>query len=269
MKNRRVCIGVFLAIVAPCLLFAQNDRALEQELSNHYVGKTFDTAQPYLNREVWFDQDGNITENPTPVCEGIYGVLAVKRVRVKGDEIDVDVTRSGKYPPRMGGEPVWPSYASRDVTLRFKAPGGWTADSFANAFQNSLRPRGRFEGLPPGAATAPAGSDPRIAYFFNGAPVYRVGRGVTAPRMEGRTPDPEYTESARRARAGGRVLLRFVVNEDGSVDNVTYALPPLGFGLDQQAARFVQERWHFSTPAMLDGVPVKTELTAETSFCLY
>lgn len=268
MKTRAVTIAAFLLIAAPCLLFAQNDRVLEQDLSNHYIGKRFDTAQPYLNREVWYDQDGNITENPTPGCESIYGTFDVTKIRVRGDEVDVDVTRISKPRPPRYLTPPWPTYASREVTLRFRSPSGWTADSFEQAFQNSLRHRGKFEGIPPGASTPPPGSDPRIAYYFNGAPVYRVGSGVIAPRPAGRMDDPEYTESARRARAGGVVPLRFVVNEDGSVENVTYALPPLGFGLDQQSARIVQERWRF-TPGMLDGQPVKVDLRAETSFCTY
>ena len=245
-----------------------NGRSLEQELSNHYIGRTFDTAQPYLNREVWFDQNGEITENPTPVCGGLYGRMTLKRIHVRGGEVDVEVTRTGVRPPNSVGIAVWPSYASREVTLRFKSASDWTVDSFDKAFQNSLRPRGRFEGLPPGTSAPPPGSDPRIAYYFNGSPVYRAGSGVVPPRSSGRMTDPEYTDSARRARAGGIVPLRFIVNEDGSVSDVTYALPALGFGLDQQAARTVQEQWRFD-PAMLDGHPVKVEMRAETSFCLY
>jgi TonB family protein len=64
-----------------------------------------------------------------------------------------------------------------------------------------------------------------------------------------------------------RVMLRFIVNEDGSVDNVISGQPPLGFGLDEQSVRTVQQ-WRF-TPAMLDGQPVKADVRAETTFCLY
>jgi len=265
--NNRLTLGLALLMAVASAGFAQDNRALEQDLSSRYIGKSFDTAQPYLNREVWYGQDCNITENPTPVCDSIYGRLEVKRIKVRADEVDVEVTRSGQRPPMMQGNPVWPPYASREVTLRFKSPSGWTADSFDQAFQNSLHVRGRFQGLPPGATAPPPGSDGRIVFFFNGAPVYRPTNGVTPPRALERVPDPEYTDSARRARAGGRVPLRFIVNEDGSVDNVIYALPALGFGLDEQSVRTVQQ-WRF-TPATLDGQPVKVDMRAETSFCLY
>jgi TonB family protein len=246
---------------------AQDDKALEQELSNHYIGKVFDTVQPYLNREVWYDQDGNITGNPTPVCENLYGRLAVTRIAVRGDEVEVEATRSGQHPPMKDGRPVWPSYASREITLRYKSSGGWNSDSFEQAFQNSLRPRGQFDPLPQGATPPPQGTDPRVLFFTNGSPVYHTGNGVTPPRGDDDRLGPKYTGTARRAHAGGRVMLRFIVNEDGSVDNVISGQPPLGFGLDEQAVRAAQQ-WRF-TPAMLDGQPVKSDVRAETTFCLY
>ena len=258
-----VCASALVSAAAA----AQDGSALEQELSNLYVGQTFDNHQPYLNREVWYDHDGNTTENPTPVCTNLYGKLQVTRVAVRDDQIMVQATRSGRRPAMRGGQQVWPSYASRDIVLRYKADGQpWTADAFDRAFQNSLHQRAKFVGLPPGTTTPPAGSDPRIIFFFNGTPVYRAGQGVTPPKNQNWI-DPEYTESARRARAGGQVLLRFIVNEDGSVTDMTSAMPPLGFGLDEKAIHAAQ-RWQF-TPGALDGQPVKVEVHAETSFCLY
>jgi TonB family protein len=269
MRNKQAvliaCGALLLVLTGLCV--AQDNQALEQELSSHYIGKVFDTAQPYLNREVWYDQDGNITENPTPVCESLYGRLAVTRIRLRGNEVDVEATRSGQHPAMQGGRPIWPSYASREIKLRYKSPGGWSPDSFERAFQNSLRPRGEFGPSPLGATPPPQGSDRRISYYHNGTPVYHAGNGVTAPRAAGKVLNPEYTDSARRARAGGRVMLRFIVNEDGSVGNMISGQPPLGFGLDEQSVRTVQ-RWTF-TPGMLDGQPVKVDLRAETNFCLY
>ncbi len=259
-----VCVCAAVCTVA----FAQDDRALEQDLSSHYVGRSFDNWQPYLNREVWYDHDGRITENPTPVCTNIYGRLQVTRVTVRDNQVMVEATRSGQRPPRMRGQEVWPSYASREIVLRFKSDGQpWTADAFDQAFQTSLQPRAKFAGLPPGASQPPPDSDARIVYMFNGAPVYSPGRGVTPPRQVGGNMDPEYTEAARRARAGGRVPLRFIVNEDGSVSNVISALPRLGYGLDEKSVEKAQQ-WRF-TPGTLDGQPVKVDIRAETSFCVY
>src|SRR5512142_2227965 len=128
MRIRYAAAVLGAAVLVSGIAFGQDNRVLEQDLASRYIGRSFDNAQPYLNREVWYDQDGNITENPTPVCESIYGVLAVKRIKVRGNEVDVEVTRSGKRQPPRFVDPPWPSYASRDVTLRFKAPGGWTGD---------------------------------------------------------------------------------------------------------------------------------------------
>lgn len=261
-----------ICLLCVCTLFGvmcagQESKTLEQDLSSYYVGRSFENRQPYLNREVWYDRNGSITENPIPVCPSIYGRLEVKRISVRGDQIMVQATRSGLRPPMRNGQPVWPSYASRDIVLRYKSDGQpWSGDAFDKAFQNSMSARSSFVGLPPGTTAPAEGSDRRIAYIFEGSPVYRPGNGVTPPRQMDNQ-NPEYTESARRAKAGGHVLLRFIVNEDGSVSNVISALPPLGFQLDEQSVRTAQQ-WRF-TPATLDGQPVKVDVHAETSFCLY
>lgn len=265
MRYSALLLCVCFICIAPSV--AQDTRALEQDLRNYYVGRSFDNYQPYLNREVWYDRDGNITENPTPVCTNIYGKLEVRRIAVRGDQIMVEATRSGLRPPMRDGQAVWPSYASREIVLRYKSDGQpWSVDAFDKAFQNSLKLRSSFVGLPPSTTAPQEGSDTKIVYLLDGAPVYRPGNGVTPPRQVVHS-DPEYTDSARRAKAGGQVLLRFAVNEDGSVSNVISALPPLGFGLDQQSVRAARQ-WRFA-PARLDGQPVKVDVRAETSFCLY
>lgn len=262
-----ISIFVFAGVLR---LFAQQDPGLEQDLTRAYVGQTIRTRQPYLNREVWYDRSGAITERPTPVCQSLFGVLEIKRVHVEGSRIDVEATRHGTRPAMRNGREMWPDYAAREIVLRFQSGGQpWTLSDFEQAFRNSVSPRGKFAKLPPGTTEPPPGSDSRIAYLLSdGTPVYRPGNGVTPPRMvPGQQSDPEYTDAARRARAGGTVILRFIVNEDGTTSNVMFAEPPLGFGLDEQSVRKV-ESWQF-TPATLDGKPIKIDLHAETNFCTY
>ena len=54
----RVRLTIAGLLMVAGLAFAQDNRALEQDISSRYIGKSFDTAQPYLNREVWYDQEG-------------------------------------------------------------------------------------------------------------------------------------------------------------------------------------------------------------------
>ena len=99
-----------------------------------------------------------------------------------------------------------------------------------------------------------------------GFPVYHVGGDVTAPRAV-YTPDPEYSDEARKAKHQGSVGLQFVVGPDGLVHDATVLRSSGDPTLDQKSVEAV-DRWRFQ-PATKDGKPVGVLMTAETSFSLY
>jgi TonB family protein len=94
--------------------------------------------------------------------------------------------------------------------------------------------------------------------------VYKVGGGVTAPRLLTKK-EPEYTQEARSDHVQGKVVLRVVVGEDGkgSIVQIVNSLRP---DLDQKAMDAVSQ-WTF-TPGTKDGKPVKTIATIEVNFRL-
>lgn len=98
-----------------------------------------------------------------------------------------------------------------------------------------------------------------------GGGAFRVGNGVSAPRAL-ETPDPEYSEEARKAKYQGAVVLWLIVGPDGKPRDIQVARP-LGMGLDQKAIEAVQ-RWRFE-PAMKDGRPVAVQIKVEVNFRLY
>jgi TonB family protein len=77
------------------------------------------------------------------------------------------------------------------------------------------------------------------------------------------TPDPNYSEDARKARFQGVVTLQTVVRADGSVDVVSVLRSP-GYGLDQEAVRTVKQ-WRFK-PGKRNGQPVDIQLSIEVNF---
>jgi TonB family protein len=95
--------------------------------------------------------------------------------------------------------------------------------------------------------------------------VYRVGNGVTPPRIVSRK-EPEYSEEARRAKVNAIVRLNVVIGEDGDPASVSVTRGA-GFGLDEQAIRAIQTNWHFE-PGKKDGVPVKVRATVEVNLRL-
>src|ERR1043166_7932972 len=76
----------------------------------------------------------------------------------------------------------------------------------------------------------------------------------------------QYPEQARSANIDGKVIVRFVVNEDGSVSNVE-VVRGIGGGCDQEALRMVRSmpRWK---PGKQNGIAVKVYFTLPIKFQL-
>jgi periplasmic protein TonB len=98
-----------------------------------------------------------------------------------------------------------------------------------------------------------------------GGGVFRPGRGVTPPRPI-YSPDPEFSEEARKAKYQGVCTLMIVVDTDGRPINLR-VVNSLGMGLDEKALETVKT-WRFE-PGMKDGHPVKVEMAVEVDFHLY
>jgi protein TonB len=98
-----------------------------------------------------------------------------------------------------------------------------------------------------------------------GGGVYRPGRGVTPPRPI-YSPDPEFSEEARKAKYQGTCTLMIVVSADGKPTNIR-VVNSLGMGLDEKAIETVRT-WRFE-PGLKDGHPVNVEMAVEVDFHLY
>jgi TonB family protein len=107
--------------------------------------------------------------------------------------------------------------------------------------------------IPP---TPPAGATP--------ADVFHVGGSITPPRPV-YSPEPQYTEQARKSNLQGTCTLGLIVEKDGYPCNIR-VLKGIGMGLDENAIETVKT-WKFE-PAIKDGQPVRVEIAVEVSFHL-
>ena len=98
-----------------------------------------------------------------------------------------------------------------------------------------------------------------------GGGVFRPGRGVTPPRPI-YSPDPEFSEEARKAKYQGTCVLGLVVDANGRPTSIR-VVTSLGMGLDEKAIEAVKT-WRFE-PAMRDGHPVAVAINLEVDFHLY
>lgn len=75
-----------------------------------------------------------------------------------------------------------------------------------------------------------------------------------------------YPEAAREAEIGGRVIIKFVVNEDGAISGAE-VVRGIGGGCDEEALRVVNKMPHWK-PGKNNGRPVKVYFTLPISFLL-
>ena len=80
------------------------------------------------------------------------------------------------------------------------------------------------------------------------------------------SPEPSFSEEARKAKYQGIVVLLVVVGKDGHPYDIQVG-QSLGMGLDQKAIEAVS-RWRFR-PATLNGEPVATKIAVQVDFHLY
>ncbi len=98
-----------------------------------------------------------------------------------------------------------------------------------------------------------------------GGGVFRIGKGVTPPRVIYQT-DPEFSEEARKAKYQGTCVLGLVVDANGRPTAIR-VLNALGMGLDEKAIESVKN-WKFE-PGKKDGHDVAVEIAVEVDFHLY
>jgi TonB family protein len=95
--------------------------------------------------------------------------------------------------------------------------------------------------------------------------VRQVGRGVTPPKATF-SPDPEYSEQARKAAYASAAWIAGTVDPEGHFSDLCLT-QAAGSGLDEKAMEAVR-KWKFE-PARLDGQPVSVRIVVEVDFRLY
>jgi protein TonB len=165
-------------------------------------------------------------------------------------------------PKEMPRLPVEPTVI---VAPEIKFPQGGTIGDptslFSNPSDGSGGPGGTGKGCCDGLGDS---SGPHVG---SGPPgIYPAGRGgVTIPEAIF-SPEPSFSEEARKAKAQGIVLLTVVVGKDGRPYDLRIA-QSLGMGLDEKAIEAVT-RWRFR-PATLNGQPIASRVAVQVDFHLY
>ena len=101
----------------------------------------------------------------------------------------------------------------------------------------------------------------------NGPPgVYPAGSGGVGIPVAIYSPEPSFSDEARKQKVQGIVMLLLVVGKDGRPYDI-HVRQSLGMGLDERAIEAVKN-WRFR-PAMLNSQPVDARIAIEVNFHLY
>lgn len=95
--------------------------------------------------------------------------------------------------------------------------------------------------------------------------VYHVGGSVRPPVVT-YSPDPQYTEAARKAKLSGTVIVGLIVDSNGVPQNV-HITKGLASDLDEKAVEAVQQ-YRFN-PATKNGEPVPVALNVAVNFQIF
>ena len=193
--------------------------------------------------------EGQVVLHAVVTLDGALQDLTV----VSGNPILADAAleavRQWRYQPsKINGEPV---EAQHEIVITFRK------DKHGEGVYlgaDDLSPDVPLEPPPDVAARLAAGE------FFSGG-----GKDVKHPQLTYNL-EPEYSETARRARYQCTNVLSVIVGEDGQPLSV-WVVKPCGEGLDEKSIAAIQQ-WKFR-PATKDGEPVPVFLNVETSFHLY
>jgi len=169
------------------------------------------------------------------------------------------LTRPNVLPPQAASLPVPATIIAPDLPHTQQA-----GDPFSDLF-----PLSNGHGLRGGVGNGNSGmvgDGPGNSYGPGGdGNSYVRGNGVTAPQVL-YSPEPEFSEEARRVKQQGVVTLWAVIGTDGRARNIRVQRS-LGMGLDEKAVESLRT-WRFR-PGMRDGHPVAVEISVEVNFHLY
>ena len=128
-----------------------------------------------------------------------------------------------------------------------------------------LRLRYHFGYDQPASPEAPMCNGPNMGAHASDYVVHKVGNGVAPPRPIS-SPDPEYSDMARRMKYQSRVKLAGTVDPQGKFTDLC-VLVAAGAGLDEKAMSAVKT-WRFE-PASLGAEPAAVRINVEVDFKLY
>lgn len=272
---------VFLTM-AICLFLAVSN-ATGEDLQDHldatYKNKIYILRHAITKESQHYDSAGQLVDSAAEGPWTVYGALEIKSVTLSSNQLRFTANRL-VYTYDQGKKDLVPkrikwdkAKVTLDIALSHPVTTIDEVDSMLHRIfaisekelietvpdywlpflerQTSAKPSPAAGGLAEIKKDSPEATD-------------KIGPGVTRPEAV-HTPEPEFSEFARKFGMQGTVVLEIIIDKTGAVVRPEI-WRPIGFGLDEQAVERVRG-WKFK-PAMRDGKPVAVKMAIEVSFNL-
>ena len=232
------------AILAPLTCSATDLGSLQQSVESALKGKDLLLKNFYENSELKYRVDGKVEKGKRTDC-WTRAEIEIDKVNLEKNLLELEAHRV-----------VSPG---EKVRISAELPNGETdADMLGGVLGRIFyKTSDKLPSLKPLQFEAPG--------ILGYKPERMDSSTISRPTVIS-SPDPDYTEEARREHKEGTVLLWAVLGEDGSMREVK-ACRCIGNGLDEKAIEAVS-KWRFQ-PALKDGRPVAVWLNIQVSFHLY
>lgn len=251
--------ATFAALVVLCLVsLAVQAESVKDSLNRQYKKQLLALRTPFSRGDLRFDSGGRPLHAPPSGPWLTYGGIFVEKLSLSADTLRLQGPRAVLEKNKKGNLEVITLDKSVTVEIHLDQPLQSLDDAQAlldHVFY--LQDEGHKHAMPEIRRADEKGLD---------EPLYHVGDDGTKPPRPIYTPEPEFSEKARRAKYQGTVVLGIIVDRKGNVSRVSL-VRALGMGLDQNALEGVA-RWRFD-PATRNGQPVAVEMNIEVSFNLY
>lgn len=299
ISKRTLGIFFFLAFLSQ-FVSAASDDAVEQSLKNLYEGKILFLREPLEKDFLRYDGDGKPLTKGQSGAWTVYGAIRIDKLelklkpnqlRLRGKRVSFVFDDQKKklipYEFKLDkGRKKRVALPSVNVEIDLiKQPDSIDSAQAALATVFALNKDDFIKSVPefwreyltkhfgydPGSSyemefTSEVTRDPASARKLSANVRDRCcGEGVNQPKSIS-TPEPEFSEEARRERFQGVVGITVTVNKEGRTEQIRI-VKPLGFGLDEKAAEVVS-LWTFK-PAMRNGEPVAVQMGVDVNFHLY
>ena len=250
---------LLLLLIFSALAAIAHADSVKDELNRKYKNQLLALRSPLTGRVQKFDSSGQPL-NPTSNAQWLfYGGIYVEKLDLSDDKLTLEGPQVAPTDEKKKGKPVFvPIGKPVKVEIRLDQP-------LASADQaQAIMDRVFFLGEEALQHTQPEYR--RSDNAGSAGPVYSISKeGVKHPQAVS-TPEPEFSEKARKAKYQGTAILNAVVDKEGNVSRIRL-VRPLGMGLDENAMEALKT-WRFQ-PGTYHGQPVAVEMNIEVSFNLY